>query len=504
MLICLPLVLTMAAPSPSLALGVLWVFPGGCRSQADVSLQECINDANSGDGIGIETNTPVVENVTIQNKSLSLIAGSGFHPTITGDTTLTATGGTVVMDIGGITFGGQVSVNLSGGTGHTVSVHNVTINETGADGLINPIALQVDAAVPSSVTVTHSVISNTADFGSGVSLAATNGSGQVAFRFVGDQVTAHGSTRSGGGLGACACGTGGTVTVAVYNNAFWDLHCNMCLFRGAAPATIGLATSTDPVQLTADVVGNTINDTGFRALSAADAVTPGGSLGVFAYNNVFSHVAGSAITLDSSASASPLTLSFNAGRNDFYAIGLADHLEGRSLGSGNLSLAPGYVNPSSGNLQLRAASPLINKGIVCSPGGVADPDAAGRHRLQGPTVDLGAYERGATAPTGVVLVGTAGPDALTGTSGADIICGMGGNDTISGLGGNDYLDGGGGNDSIIGGPGADRLNGGPGNDTLCAKDGVVGNDTLNGGSGTDGYRADPGDHLSGVEHKVTC
>ena len=136
--------------------------------------------------------------------------------------------------------------------------------------------------------------------------------------------------------------------------------------------------------------------------------------------------------------------------------------------------------------------------------------------------------------SGLVIVGTSGPDDLRGGSGNDLICGLGGRDAIRGRGGADRIFGGGGHDDIrgnagndtIGGNagldviragggadvvrgggqddtirgyiGRDRLVGGPGNDTLRGgrhNDRLVGNkgdDLLGGGAGFDTCRPGPG------------
>lgn len=82
-----------------------------------------------------------------------------------------------------------------------------------------------------------------------------------------------------------------------------------------------------------------------------------------------------------------------------------------------------------------------------------------------------------TAPTGITIIGTGGPDTITGSSGDDFLDGAGGDDIIEGGDGADTLVGGTGFDFLIGGNGDDLLidgntsdagllSGGPGNDTI--------------------------------------
>ena len=61
-----------------------------------------------------------------------------------------------------------------------------------------------------------------------------------------------------------------------------------------------------------------------------------------------------------------------------------------TTGSGNVTLAPLFVNLAGGNLRLQSNSPCINAGNnAYAPAG---PDLDGRSSIVGGTVDIGAYE----------------------------------------------------------------------------------------------------------------
>ena len=191
----------------------------------------------------------------------------------------------------------------------------------------------------------------------------------------------------------------------------------------------------------------------------------GGRVTLNVFDNVVSHAQGSGLQIGSTI---PSTLTFRAGYNDFYANADPNYFDpGVSAGPGDLHANPKYVRRSTGDLRLTASSPLIDRGLTCSSGGLANLDASGHGRLAGKSVDMGAYERGAGASTGIVLLGTSAADTLTGTSGRDILCGFGGKDVLKGLAGADYLDGGASDDKLTGGSGSDRLLGGSGR-TSCA------------------------------------
>ena len=63
-----------------------------------------------------------------------------------------------------------------------------------------------------------------------------------------------------------------------------------------------------------------------------------------------------------------------------------------TLGVGNHSTDPTFVNPGSANFMLQALSPAINAGAASVPAGYPSFDLAGHARLVGSRVDMGAYE----------------------------------------------------------------------------------------------------------------
>lgn len=139
------------------------------------------------------------------------------------------------------------------------------------------------------------------------------------------------------------------------------------------------------------------------------------------------------------------------------------------------ALLPGSpaINAGNNNLVAPDTFDLDNDGVTLEPIPY-DQRGNGFVRIDGATVDIGAYER----PEDKLLIG--GPNN-------DLLVGGGGNDTLLGGGGNDTLRGFAGQDSLHGGPGNDVLNGADGNDTLT---GGLGNDTMAGSIGNDFYYVD--------------
>ena len=479
-----------SAPPARASLGFLWLYPG---TSCTTTLQACIDGASAGDTIELDANDLSTEFAAV-NKTLTIAAAAGYSPILYGVDVYDSDPTPMIVNLSGFTVTNYIEATFSNGGGDSLAISHVAVAQTESSASSGP-GISLDAEVPSSFSVTSSHISFTNEW-AGIS-AYNNSSGAVSFQAIGNYITAHGATYAGSGIELDTSSTG-SMQADIMNNAIWDVaNCNC---GGASGAFVyPQATSTMNVNF----VGNTFQRVHSSDIGVRNELLAGGIATVNVYNNIFAHTTQAAIDLDDSGGIVS-RLAYHAGTNDEFNNGFPDFLDGRSAGSGNLVVNPLFVSPSTGNLHLKSTSPLIDKGQVCSPGGVAISDAAGNSRVFGSSVDLGAYERGAGAPTGQVFIGGSGSDTITGTSGADIICGMGGNDTLNGGGGNDFIDGGNGNDKVVGGGGADWLYGGSGNDTLCAKDGTGGNDHVNGGSGTDGYQIDGGDFAVNVEHKVTC
>ena len=184
-----------------------------------------------------------------------------------------------------------------------------------------------------------------------------------------------------------------------------------------------------------------------------------------------------------------------------------------SLRVASLDGAPAAIGPDDGDGSDLSATPPA--------GDDQSADGDGSHPLTP-----------ARGPCGLILRGTARPDALRGTVGRDSIQGLAGNDKLQGLAGNDCLSGGAGNDLLDGGSGADVIHGGPANDVLrggAQEDrlyggrgsdhlygggdddllvGGPGRDVLVGGAGWDTFRAGPGNDViyaaDGRAESVDC
>jgi hypothetical protein len=345
--------------------------------------------------------------------------------------------------------------------------------------------------VPADLILEGNAIRSIGNQDPSVQVNATAPGGVTSVSVIANRVTQHGHDNGGSGI-SLGLGGAGAFRADVMNNTVWDVAGCNC----ASSVDIQLENS---VNADINIVGNTMEGSVGSGIALRNDLDAGGGVALDVFDNIISHQDFAGILLEDGGG----TLTYRGGYNDFFANGFED-FDGHAPGPATLHVDPKFVNRTAGNLKLKPSSPLIDAGLVCTPGGVADPDAAGRHRLAGPTVDFGAYEFGAALPAGIVHVGDATAEAIEGTSGADILCGYGGGDFIEGKGGSDYLDGGPGGDVIFGGSGSDLLFGRGGADLLCARDGTGGNDRLDGGKGTDQYRADGGDIRISVEQTASC
>ena len=201
----------------------------------------------------------------------------------------------------------------------------------------------------------------------GISLLAEHDSGLVSVRLVGNIVDLHANPGGGSGIrwGTQGDGDGrldvlNTVRPREPAGALGELEPGRIRSMGPEPRT-----SMSPEVRSTDPKGP-----GVFVSSRVDAP---GQVRVAVFGTIVSNAKAPAIALQA---LHPATLVYRGGFNDIFGSD-ASHLGGRPAGAGNLKLDPRYVDGASGDLRLRGSSPLIDRGVVCSPAGVANLDAAG-------------------------------------------------------------------------------------------------------------------------------
>ena len=458
--------------------GPTWNYPADCAT-----VQLCIDGASPGDTVFMSADA-TSENVSI-TKSVSLKSANATQYKV--NTFSFADVATpVIATLAGIHVVLHLGVFLNSANGSSVIIRNVFVG--GQAGQASSIGVDVETSA--SVTIENSVAKSVGAFGNALGMLAVPNGGEINFRVVGNRFDGHGNTQSGDGIEFTALSSG-TVNADFYNNSIWDI--GRSGFAGIFLSVGGT------VHADVNVVGNTVEKSGADGFQQRNTLTSGGSFDLDLFNNSLSHAQVFGVRLDN---GSAVPTNFRAGFNNYFANTMGNQRDGLSLGSSNLALNPRFVDAAAGDLRLKKVSGLINKGQVCSPGGISNPDAKNLNRLKGSTVDIGAYEQGSGSVSGSVIVGDDNSNSQTGGAGADILCGFGGQDLQNGAEGDDYIDGGDGNDLQLGGPGADRMFAGKGADRLCANDGM-GTNSINGGKGTDSYKVDPGDVKLAVETALT-
>jgi len=458
-------------------------YPSTCGT---ATLQLCIDLAVSGDTILIDTDTPIVESLTI-GKRLTLGAAPTFEPTIDGDIGYGAMFGNLVVTIQDLTVHGSVSGTITGGSLHAITIQRLHVT---APASAAGISFQTNEG--GTFTFRSNTVVGSTGGVPAIRLDLLHDGGSAEAAIVGNRVDADGVAGSGAGIYLRAWGDGVT-HAAVTNNAVWRVA--KAQDEDAAGIIVRLRST---LEVDVDVVGNTVVRSRDDGLRVVDELTETGVATVDVFDNVFARIGASGVDVEGPLAGD---LTVRAGHNAFTAIAVANQWNGFDAGVTFSVMEPRFVDEVTGDLRLRSTSPLVDLGVVCSTGGVVNLDAAEHGRLAGPTVDVGAYERGAGGPTGIVFMGTAGGESVPGTAGADIKCGLGGGDALVGGGGRDYIHGGAGDDVVLNGQdGPDRVFGGTGDDVcLYGIDGIGGNDRLDGGPGTDGAEADPGDLLVRTE-----
>jgi hypothetical protein len=485
--------LALVVPSVASAGGgpVTYPYPSAsCPSDAGHDLQDCIDAAAPGDIIQLVAEVLDDETAFI-TKSLTL-TGSGPKPFPRIKGIFIGDGGpasSIEVTVRDLRLISRLRVGLAEGSDHRVSIDRVSVGIGSTEANV-----EIRADVPAHVSLRRSRLHG-ADLEQEpvLGLAATDPDGMVRFDIVGNTIDAQGDPQSNSGIELRAGGDG-TVQTAIHNNVIH--HVGTCNCGAAAGITV---LPDGPIRALVDVVANTIHGLKVSGVSQRNDLTGAGHLTLRVLGNILSHVV-LGIRLEAGA---PGSLSYLGGHNDVFASGGVS-LDGKPAGAGNVAVDPRFVKPGQNDLRLRADSPVIDRMPFCPPTGVEQPDAAGRSRLAGALIDLGAFERGAAPAPGVARTGGSGPDLLVGTSGPDILCGLGGGDELIGKGGADALGGGPGRDLLVGGPGPDRLQADTGNDTLCGRDGTRANDRVDGGAGSDRGTVDAGDRRISVERTGGC
>src|SRR4029077_13144387 len=217
-----------------------------------------------------------------------------------------------------------------------------------------------------------------------LSLNTHNTSGLATVRVVANRLVGHADTSTENGIELDVEGDA-RLKADILNNTIWDF--GTCNCGGPSNILVDMNTSTTVADV--NIVGNTLDTAANNDLEVRNDLLAGGLLKLDVFDNILSRAGSGDISLGEEVSG---TLVYRAGNNDEYANGSPDDLLDKEPGTDNLIADPLFLDPLNGDFRLGAGSDLIDAGVTCSPGGVAQPDVAGHARLAGFSVDMGSSE----------------------------------------------------------------------------------------------------------------
>jgi len=359
----------------------LFVFVNGCLAAASTinvpaqqpTIQAGINAAVTGDTVVVAPGT-YAENINFNGKGITVKSSKGAATTI--------------IDGGNL---GPV-VTFASNEGPTSILQGFTIQHGSGN---NGGGIFVSFASP--IITNNRITKNTAGIGGGIFIGGTSTASVLR-----NTITANTATNFGGGLALYLAG-GPTVE----NNRFSG---NIGTLQGGAISMIG---ETDEIivqnLMTGDIAPTGIelysfmaqSKTGFRLVNNTFVTRSGGGQGVVVtdgananaqlYNNlIISPVDQIALLCNPTYAGGPPVVGFN----DAFDKGIVPY-SGSCIGfsgtNGNVSVDPKFVNQVAGNYKLSAASPAINAGTNSAPD-LLKKDFAFKPRIDGGTIDIGAYE----------------------------------------------------------------------------------------------------------------
>jgi parallel beta helix pectate lyase-like protein len=374
------------------------------------TIQDAINNANAGDVVLVAAGT-YPENINFLGKAITVKSASGSKVTIidgghngpvvtfnSGEGSKSVLGGFTLQN-GASTFNSQYDGGGIYVSGASPTITNNLIQNNTACNAGGGIALEF-----SSARVQNNVIKNNLQSGcsGGTGGGGINVGGAGSAVIIGNRIQNNTWGSNGGGISLFAAGTpilqnniiaqnsssggqGGGIWIVNDSNALivQNLFAGNTGSQGAAIYFLVPSGSTGPV-----LVNNTI--VGGAGATQGSAVFAGGfdNLVLF-YNNLMIGQAGqNAVYCDATYSTTPPVFT----NNDAYSAhgsGLMGTCASESNQNGNISADPRFVGKS--NFHLQSGSPAINAGDNSAPD-IPAKDLAGKTRIVGGTIDMGAYE----------------------------------------------------------------------------------------------------------------
>lgn len=408
----------------ALVLSTLMLLAGAARAAVwpgvapcATTLQACIDGAGAGETVRVATDTPVLENLSVA-KSLTLTREAGFSPTITGEIQLESSAGPTSITLSGLAIEGPVRAIARAGD---LDVH-VLANAITSD-VTDRIAVELtsDLTLLVAGTLTAEVRDNdirvnglgASDACGGVAVRAST-SPQV-FAAIGHNTLFVSGCEQGSGIVA-GTGSGHTTTVDVLRNRLVVPNTNFGIaLQNFAPESLS--------TLTGRILGNLVQGE-FFGVGVSVIDSEGGTLSVQLGNNtIVDHDTGVLVIANAGDPASGEVANNIVAANSTEGLRIAaagftnrhnlvfgNGVDNFTPGPGTVFADPQFVGGPS--FHLLPGSPAIDAGANDAVPGDVTLDLEGAPRIQGGTVDIGAFEELASEPDPPVAVPTLSPLAL--------------------------------------------------------------------------------------------
>ena len=330
----------------------IWTWPGS--APCNTTLQACIDNAASGDEVQIAQNGFINEQDTITDKSLTLRPAMGFAPQLNGLIVRTmATTDPVDVLVSHVQVAHTLFVQLNSGSGTVVTLDHVTAQSSGADpGMYGIIG------VGSTVNVLRSSITM-AGYYPGIWLTANNANQEDEdWNVLGNQVDGRLASMALSGIYL-------SVTNAHSLHANVDNNAVANVGQGVDSGNHGgiILYARDSGNVHVNVVGNTLARIHGDGTTVENNLKSPSRFALDLFDDIIANTSGAAVRLfDDPGATAPLVVL--GGHNDLFANGAPNKLAGAHIGP-HLTLSPRFINPGGGNFQLRASSPLIDRGATC-------------------------------------------------------------------------------------------------------------------------------------------
>jgi len=398
----------------TIAFGLIWLVTSTCLGSVinvpadQPSIQAGINAANTGDMVVVAPGT-YTENINFMGKAITVRSSGGSKVTIidgggVASVVKFSSGETLKSVLRGFTIthgfasfgGGGIEISSSSPT----IMQNVIKNNSACNGD------GIEVSFGSPLIASNTIVGNKqSGCSGGIGGGGISIGGAASARVIGNLIQNNnaGDGIGGGGISLFAAGTpvimnnifrgntnvstGGAISMYNFSDAIvvQNLFIQNSSPQGGAIYYLVASGGNGPTLVNNSFFGN-IAGTGMgSAVFANDFDRPS-----HLYNNILKGVSGQTTVFCGGMNSSTPPQFFN---NDVFAIGGLNYggiCSDQTGGNGNISSDPLFVK-SPGNLQLQAGSPAINAGDNSAPD-IPTKDKAGKPRIVGGTIDMGAFE----------------------------------------------------------------------------------------------------------------